>query len=103
MLHKEQPVLDSSRQRKLLQINVENVRDLVTGPISAPRMAEECEDVEEDVVAVEEEEVVEVGREDSRRMLLWLCRCQKFLRVGCKHPKELPQCPEARETSCALS
>ena len=102
MLHKEQPVPDN-KMCKLRPTNVKSARDLVTGHINAPRVVEECEDVEEDVVAREEEEAVEDGRMDNRQMLLWRCRHQKFPKVDCNHRRELPQCPEARETSCALS
>ena len=92
-----------SKLRKLLLTSAGSVRDLVTGHINAPRVAEECEDVGEDVVAGEVEEVEEVDKVDNRHMLLWRRRRQKFPKVDCNHRRELPQCPEARETSCALS
>ena len=88
-----------SKLRKLLLTSAGSVRDLVTGHINAPRVVEECEDVGEDVVAGEVEEV----DKDNRHMLLWRRRRQKFPKVDCNHRRELPQCPEARETSCALS
>ena len=89
--------------RKLPQTNAENVRGSVTGHINAPRVVEECEDVEEDVVAGEDEEVEEVDKDNNRQMLLWRRRRQKCPKVDCNHRRVLPQCPEARETSCALS
>ena len=102
MLHRAQPVVDS-RIRKLLRINAESAEDLVTGHINAPRVEVDSEDVEEDVVAGEDEEAVVDGKADNRRMLLWRRRRQRLPKVYCKHHRELPQCPALRETSCALS
>ena len=92
-----------SKIRKLLPINVESAEDLVIGHTNAPRVEEDSEDVEEDVVAGEDEEAVVDGNKDNRQMLLWRRRRQKFPKVDCNHRREFPQCPEARETSCALS
>ena len=102
MLRKDQPVPDS-KMCKLRPINVKSARDLVTGHINAPRVAEECEDVGEDVVAGEVEEVEEVDKVHNRQMLLWRRRRQKCPKVDCNHRRVFLQCPEARETSCALS
>ena len=83
-------MLERSKQRKLLPINVESAKDLVTGHISAPRVAEECEDVGEDVVAGEVEEDEEVDKVDNRQMLLSRRRRQKCPKVDCNHRRVLP-------------
>ena len=64
MLHKGQPVADNKR-RKLLQINAESAADLVIGHINAPHAEVDSEDVEEDVVAGEDEEAVVDGKADN--------------------------------------
>ena len=75
MLHRAQPVVDN-RIRKLLLINAESAEDLVIGHINAPRVEVDSEDVEEDIVAGEDEEAVVDGKEDNWLMLLWRRRRQ---------------------------
>ena len=87
----------------MLPTNAESAEDLAIGHINAPREAVECEDVEEDVVAEEDEEAVVDSKVDNRLMLLWRRRRQRLPKVDCNHRRELPQCPALRETSCALS
>ena len=88
-----------NKRRKLLQINVESAEDLVIGHINAPHMEVDSEDVEEDVVAGEDEEAMVDGKQDNRLMLLWRRRRQRLPKVYWKHRRELPQCPAIKETS----
>ena len=65
MPRKVRPVVDSNL-RKLRPISAGSAKGLVIGHINAPRVEEDSEDVEEDVVAGEDEEAVEDGKADNR-------------------------------------
>ena len=65
MLRKAQPALDN-KIRNWQRINVASAVDLVIGHINAPRVEVDSEDVEEDVVAGEDEEAVVDGKVDNR-------------------------------------
>ena len=86
------------------QISAANVMGSVTGLTSAHRVEEHKDDEEVDADTEDKVDTVLEEEEVSRHLeLLRRSRSLNQLGVRCNSPLLVPQCPEDRETSLALS